>query len=210
MALFPTFINIENKNVIIFGGGMHAFEKAEKLHLFNPRITVISPSFISEFDNINYVNKKCRSFRLSDLIFNKPVLVISAMENDLDDEIISHLCKKLRIPVNVVDKPKMCSFIFPSLVVSDNLSVGISTNGLSPAVGMEIKNKINESIPSNIDSILISMYDIRNKLKTKIISPAIRKYVIKKLANYAVGNDFVPTEDTVQSIIFEISKESDK
>lgn len=83
-----------------------------------------------------------------------PAFVVVAGENPEQNHRIAKLCQEKRIPVNVVDDQEYCSFIFPSLISHGNLSVGICTNGASPATGVLLKRKIEDQIPDNIEEIL--------------------------------------------------------
>jgi siroheme synthase-like protein len=71
--------------------------------------------------------------------------------------------------VNVVDDPEYCDFIFPSLISRGNLSVGISTNGASPAAGVLLKRKMEAQIPDNIEEILDFLQE-----KRPVISQAFK------------------------------------
>ncbi|MDQ7055609.1 MAG: NAD(P)-dependent oxidoreductase [Persephonella sp.] len=45
MALFPMFVSLEGKKVLVVGGGTVALRKIEKLLPFKPEIKVISKRF---------------------------------------------------------------------------------------------------------------------------------------------------------------------
>jgi siroheme synthase-like protein len=152
MALFPFFINLESARGLIVGTGRHAQEKIEKLEPYGPSLTVISED---EFEE----NILERGFRF----------VIVAGENVDQNHEISEICRRHGILVNVVDDPEYCDFIFPSLISRGNLSVGISTNGASPAAGVLLKRKMEAQIPDNIEEILDFLQE-----KRPVISQAFK------------------------------------
>jgi len=137
MALFPFFVNIENAHGLIIGTGKHAQEKIEKLKPYGARLTVIPEEDFKESNLDTF-----------------PIFVIVAGKDEEQNHKIAQMCRERRIPVNVVDDPKYCDFVFPSLILHGNLSIGICTNGASPATGMLLKKKIQEQIPENIEEIL--------------------------------------------------------
>lgn len=53
MAYFPFYIDIENKNILVVGGGTVALRKIEKLSHFKPSITVVSPKICREILKFN-------------------------------------------------------------------------------------------------------------------------------------------------------------
>ena len=137
MPLFPFFMNIEGKNGLIIGNGKHVREKIQRLEPYGPKLRVISEGEFSEAD-----------------IAEIPAFVIAAGEDDEENHRIAALCRAKRIPVNVVDDQEYCDFVFPSLISHGNLTVGICTNGASPATGVLLKGKIETQIPDNIEEIL--------------------------------------------------------
>ena len=48
MAYFPFYIDIENKKILVVGGGTVALRKIEKLMPFSPNITVIDTKICDE------------------------------------------------------------------------------------------------------------------------------------------------------------------
>ena len=48
MAYFPFYIDIENKKILVVGGGTVALRKVEKLTPFSPDITVVAPKICDE------------------------------------------------------------------------------------------------------------------------------------------------------------------
>ena len=70
MEYFPIFIDINQKPVIIFGGGDIALRKAILLVKANPVLTIIAKSFSKEFKDFIKINKlsyKKKSFEDSDI-----------------------------------------------------------------------------------------------------------------------------------------------
>ena len=140
MSLFPFFINIEGKAGVITGGGKHALEKIERILPYEPQLTVFETEFREEIKNnpkITLVNRKLEEKDLDSL----PAFVIVAGEDAEENHQIAKWCNERRILVNVVDDQPYCEFIFPSLIAHGNLSVGICTNGASPAPGVLLKGK---------------------------------------------------------------------
>lgn len=137
MALFPFFINLENAHGLIIGTGKHAQEKIERLKPYGPKLTVVEEEKFTE-----------------SLLDTLPAFVIVAGENQEENHKIAKMCRERRILVNVVDDQEYCDFIFPSLIHRGNLSVGICTNGASPATGVLLKKKIEAQIPEKTEEIL--------------------------------------------------------
>lgn len=54
----------------------------------------------------------------------------------------------MNLPVNVVDSPALCSFIFPSIVDRSPLTIAISSSGKSPVLARFLRRKIEALVPA--------------------------------------------------------------
>lgn len=166
MNFFPMFLNIKNREILICGGGKHAFEKIERLLPFSPFIRVISENISHQIRQFQGIIIEERQFLPDDLI-NDPAFVIAAEEYD-ENRRIAEQCRKRHIPVNVVDTPSLCDFIFPAIISTGQLCIGISTGGTSPTAAINLKQQISEIVPSNIDDILTWMISAREIVKGEL------------------------------------------
>ena len=179
MAYFPFFVDLSHKKGLIVGGGKVASGKIERLKAFDPELTVIAPEFCSEISDDKNLNLICRNYKEGDE--DGAFFVIAATDNRDVNKVISSRCQEKKIPVNVVDDPELCSFLFPSIVKEGKLTVGISTSGSSPTAAIEIKKKVREMIPSSFDEILDYLYEERNNIKKNVNSERERHEILKRL-----------------------------
>ncbi len=155
MPLFPAFIDLSRKNVLVVGGGKVATRKVQSLLKFTRRITVVAPKVTREMKRIvkeNGLRLKRRRFLRSDLK-DKFMVVVAVDDLALQKEIYQ-LCEKKGILCNSVDSPELCNFIFPSLIVKGDLVVGISTSGKVPALSKRVRELIESCLPEDIDRLL--------------------------------------------------------
>ena len=203
MPYFPAFYELEDKNIIICGGDGEAYLKLQRLLPYKPKLTVISPEISDEIKSEKgaRVNIIERSITEADLDIN-PVFVVAGEKREENERIVT-LCHKRNIPVNAVDMQDICDFIFPSLILKGDLSIGISTSGASPTAAIELKNRINSVIPENIDEILSWLYEIRPAVKEKTESRESFKKVLRELTKKAFDSDRTLTKAEVNEIIKE-------
>jgi len=162
MALFPMYISLENSDCLVIGGGEVALRKIEQLVKFSPNITVIAPEI---HDDIRAFASKY-SIKLLERIYNTEdlmgrFLVIGALDDILEQEKIFGYCVNQKIHVNCVDSPQLCSFIFPALIVRDDLCVGINTSGRAPAVSSALRKYLEALIPMRIKELIDEVDQIR-------------------------------------------------
>jgi len=166
MGYFPFFIDIENKQGLVVGGGKVAAEKISKLAPFHSYITVVAPSILKDLLHNQHIQCIQRKF-LDDDICGK-TYVIAATNDEPLNQYISDLCKAQGILVNVADDKDKCGFLFPSLVTSGSLCIGISTGGASPRIASIYREKIQKEIPANMEEILLYLTACRKWAKENI------------------------------------------
>lgn len=162
MALFPMFIDLKNQDVLVVGAGVVALRKIEQLVKFSPNITVIAPEIHPEIIELSHqydITISQRHYVLDDCIGR--FIVIGALDDMEEQEKIYASCMNLKIPVNCVDSPVLCSFIFPALIVEGDLCVGINTAGRAPAVSSALRQFFTSLIPSNVGKLIDEVHTIR-------------------------------------------------
>lgn len=171
MPLFPIFLDLRGKKVLIVGGGHVALRKAERLAPYGASITAVAPEFAPGFAALGGVTALERRFQPGDV--EGAALVIAATDDAELNAAVSELCAWEGIPVNVVDDLALCSFVFPALVRRGELSVGISTGGASPSAAQYIRRLVEEQVPDGFEEILDFLAARRAQLKSAL--PAERR-----------------------------------
>lgn len=197
MPHFPMFIEIKDKPVLVVGGGRVALRKVKKLLPYGSKITVIAPEIEDEILAIPEVEVVKREFDCGDLEAGLrtcktgnletgeqtcPVIVIVATDDRELNHKIAEACHDKQIPVNVVDDPDYCSFIFPALVQKGKFSAGICTGGASPTVAAYYKNQLKNSLTENVDEILDYLEMKREQIKQEIPENSRRAQILRALS----------------------------
>ena len=201
MGYFPFFVDVENQNCLVVGGGVVALRKIEKLLPFNPNITVVSPKVHKEILSIKNINIIKRKFDFNDL--KEKSFVITATDDKVLNKEIYNSCEENNIPVNTVDDKDNCSFIFPALARNNGVTVAISTSGKSPLYAKYLRKKI-ESLIQDSESIVDNLSKYREKIKNEISLEENRKLAFEKLLEYSLSNESI-TDDLVDKIIKDLS-----
>lgn len=154
MGYFPMCVDLTGKTVFLVGNRPDILDKAEKLKPFSPAMV-----FLGDLTE-------------TDLQAN-PALVIVSKENEEKAIRISRLCRDRKIPVNVIDRPALCSFFFPAMITKGDLTVSVSTGGKCPAGAVCLRKRIASQLPDRSDEILIWLSEHRRELKQRgILSQA--------------------------------------
>ena len=167
--LFPVFLQLENLQLLIVGGGFIGMEKLTAV-LSNSPATAITLVAVSISDEIKTLAKQYSSITLIEKAYhpsdleNKDLVIVAVNDIPLA-EIIRADARQRRILINVADKPSLCDFYLGSVVQKGNLKLAISTNGKSPTVAKRLKEVLNEMLPDEMESLLNNMQAIRNQLR---------------------------------------------
>ena len=184
MPYFPFFQNIDRQPGLVVGGGTVALRKIKKLLPFGPQLTVIAPRISPDLRILPGLTLLERPFLPGDEA-NMSFVIAATDHRDINRE-ISLRCQQARIPVNVVDDPELCSFIFPALVQNGDLTVGISTGGSSPTAAICLKEQIQQMIPEHFDEILEFLHTQREFIRENCPTESARHHILRRLFFAAV------------------------
>ena len=183
MAYFPAFLKLDNKKILIVGGGNVAYEKLEHLLDFTHYITLVAEEFSDEMLKIikkeNLTFEK-RAYKNGDI--KEYAIVVVAVDNlDLQAEIFQE-SKKYNCLCNAVDSTAYCDFIFPSYIKKGDLTVAVSTSGASPAMAKYLRIFLQKMIPESIVAFLQEMKTLRKTLpkgkeRMKMLDEKAKKYI---------------------------------
>ena len=148
---FPLFVNVENKEVLIVGGGKIGGRKAQTLREYGANVTVYSEKVTEEAiladENIKVVNKNVSNdeAEIKELV-KKYFLVVAATDDmELNDR-ISHVCMSENILVNNVSSKTEMNAMFTAVVKNDEFQIGIGSYGKSCRRSKALKGKVQEII----------------------------------------------------------------
>jgi uroporphyrin-III C-methyltransferase / precorrin-2 dehydrogenase / sirohydrochlorin ferrochelatase len=98
--------------------------------------------------------------------------IVSAAGDPIDAE-IAQRARARRIPVNVVDRPELSTFIFPAIVDRGEVVVAIGTGGASPALARRLRELIEALLPARIGQLaaLIGRHRGRFAAIPRAVSP---------------------------------------
>ena len=182
MSYFPAFLKLDNKKILIVGGGYIAYEKLEHLLDFTKDISVIALEFSDDMLKMikdNNLHFEQRGYKTGD-IADFAVVIVAVDDIPLQGEIFTE-SKQYNCLCNSVDSVDYCDFIFPSYVKKDDLTIAISTSGASPAMAKHLRMYLQNLIPSGISEFLQEMKDLR---KTLPKGKERMKMLDKKAQNY--------------------------
>ena len=176
MNFLPIFIKLAGKQCLVVGGGEIAARKAAALLRAGGAVTVLAPELggslapWAEAGRVAYLRKV---FEPTDLVgFH---LVVSATNRPEVNQVVSRAAEQRRIPVNVVDSPDLCSFVFPAIVDRSPVVIAVSTGGASPVLARLIRAKLESALPAAYGKLAELAEKFRQQAKAMIREPSRRR-----------------------------------
>ena len=145
---FPMFVDIHNYHILVVGGGKIALRRIRTLMQFQPMISVIAPEICEELEEMEQqgqlivYKKRYEPDDLSEKGEKSVNMVLAATDDKIVNYSIWKECKKKNILVNVANDRSLCDFYFPSVVMNEDVVVGINSGGKKPSVVKMIRRKI--------------------------------------------------------------------
>lgn len=210
---FPLFLNISGAKFLIIGAGNVALSKTESVLEFSKNITVLSKEIAPDVKNI-FLEKKIE-FILSSYdkkyLQKFDIIIVATNDKNLNQQIALE-AKSLNKMVNVVDDPENSSFIFGANFKKGNVITSISSSGVSPVLARILKNKLQNSLPQNLE--LISNFLEKNKkiIREKFINLQARRIFLQDVIDGIIGVELEAGNiKKAQNLLEEkLFKESDK
>ena len=160
MRYYPLFANLSGKVCLAIGEGELIAEKADSLASCGAAV------------------RRRKQFDPSDA--EDAFLIVADVHEELAEEIAAY-GEASRILVNIVDKPKYCSFIIPAIVRQEDLLIAVSTSGRSPALAGWVRERLQTEFGAEYGDLLEALGATRQQVKERLESYADRKAFYRRL-----------------------------
>ena len=140
---YPVFLNLAGKRCVIIGGGTIAQGKIGGLLQAGCEITVISPEATpgirqaAQRGDIVWLQRTYEPGDLEGAFIGVAATNVWHVNREIFEE-----AEGLGVLLNVVDDPDLCSFIAPSVVKREPVTLAISTGGASPALARKLRETL--------------------------------------------------------------------
>ncbi len=168
MDFFPVFLDLENRDCLVVGGGKVASRKAGLLLRAGASVELVAPHLCEELARLasdKRIHYCAREFAAADI--EGKVLVIAATDRQEVNRLVSQLAKQHNIPVNVVDQPELCSFIVPSVIDRSPVQVAVSTGGSSPVLARLLRARLESYVPAAYGRLARLVEGFRERVKQR-------------------------------------------
>lgn len=169
MRYFPIFIDLNNKPVLVVGGGDVACRKVDMLLRAGAKVTVISPQVHKHLYQLAEQELLLweQSFYQTNMLVDYVQVWATTDNPELNHKV--HLdAKAQNILVNVVDDTPYCDFITPSMINRGRIQIAISSGGASPVLIRYLREKLESILPQNLSLLADFGASKRNSIKDEL------------------------------------------
>ncbi|HDO1384443.1 TPA: uroporphyrinogen-III C-methyltransferase [Aeromonas veronii] len=182
MDYLPIFCRLDNKPVLLVGGGEVAERKARLLLDAGAQLTVVAPELDPELAELaanGSIEWLAGEFVPKQLAGKW--LVVAATDRREVNALVYQSANQARIFANVVDDPKRSSFIMPSIIDRSPLMVAISSGGKAPVLARLLREKLEALLPQHLGAVATFAGSLRERVKARFASMGERRRFWERL-----------------------------
>ncbi len=182
MDYLPIFCRLDNKPVLLVGGGEVAERKARLLLDAGAQLTVVAPDLDPELAELaanGTIEWLAGEFAPQQLAGKW--LVVAATDRREVNALVYQSANMARIFANVVDDPKRSSFIMPSIIDRSPLMVAISSGGKAPVLARLLREKLEALLPQHLGAVAAFAGSLRERVKARFATMGERRRFWERL-----------------------------
>ena len=160
MDYFPIFLDLRNRKALVVGQGENATRKAEALRSAGAIVTTRE------------------TFNPFDLCGAAIAIGADAPPETLQS--LHDTAKARGIPVNVVDRPALCTYITPSIVDRAPLQIAVSSGGAAPVLARLVRARIEALLPPRLGALAALAERWKDTIRTRLPDVALRRRVLER------------------------------
>ena len=159
--MYPVFLKLTGRPVLVVGGGPVAAAKLDGLLAESARVTVVAPEIVAAMERPG-VTLHRRRFEERDL--DGMWWVVAAAPADVNRQ-VSDAAERRGIFVNAVDDPAHATAYLGGVVRRHGVTFAISTGGRAPALAGLLREALDAWLPEDLDRWLKEADEVRRRWK---------------------------------------------
>jgi siroheme synthase-like protein len=192
MSLFPIFVKLEGRLIVVVGGGNISEGKIPGVLAAGAQIRLIAPTVtpqIAEWVRFGKIDWLPKEFEAVDL--NGAFLVIAATSAPGVNEAVFREAEARGLLCNAVDDLEHCHFYYGAVVQRGDLQIAISTNGKSPALAQRLRTEFEAAFGPEYEVWLQWLGAAREALRASGPSSETSKKLLHELASRPMFEEFL-------------------
>jgi precorrin-2 dehydrogenase len=183
MALYPVFLKLEGRRVLVVGGGLIAEQKLEAVLRSAAHVEVLAPHATprirlwAEQGRLRYITGEYQP-GLAQGYF----LVIAATDSEQVNRAVYTEARESGALSNAVDDPGYCDFYAPAVVSRGDFQIAVSTGGNSPSLAQNVRRELEQEFGPEYESWTAWLGRMRETMRNVLPRTERRKEMLHLLA----------------------------
>lgn len=182
--LFPMFMKLEDRRVLVVGAGKVGESKIAGLLDTGALVKVVAldaSEMAVRWARTGLIELEERAFTTDDL--NEVFLAIVATSSPILNELIFTEARRRGVLCNVVDIPEQCDFFYPSVVKRGDLQIAISTSGQSPFLAQRLREQLEDQFGLAYAEWVAELGATRREILKSSLPAEQKRELLKSLAS---------------------------
>ncbi|MBV9250369.1 MAG: hypothetical protein JO227_14130 [Acetobacteraceae bacterium] len=168
MRHLPVFLDLIGRRAVVLGHGVAAERKAALLERAGAQVRIAAA--------------------FEESLLEKCALIIGVNAPDHDLRAASNAAICRGIPVNVVDRPELCSFIMPAIIDRDPVMIAVSTGGAAPVLARLLRQRIERILAPSLGRLAALFAEYTPELRRRLPEPRRRRRVLERLLSGPIAD----------------------
>lgn len=180
MAGYPITLQLNQKPVLIVGGGKVAARKVPALLSAGAKVTIISPLLHESLSAlpIEWINAE---YQADFLVKLRPVLLFAATNNPEINQAILRDARHYGIFINMADESDSSDFHNMALLEKPPFTIAMSSNAVSPALLVLVRERISAVLSDGLITLANWLGDLRSRARGKLTNQEARQALYQRI-----------------------------
>ena len=183
-SMFPIFVKLEGRPVLVVGAGKVGEGKIEALLDTGAHVRVVTrkaTDAVRGWAHTGKIELEERPFTPADL--DGVFLAIVATSSRGLNEAVYREAQRRGVLCNVVDVPELCDFFYPAVVRRGDLQIAVSTSGQSPSLAQRIRQDLEQQVGPGFAEWVAELGATRREVLKSDLDPATKRELFQSLAS---------------------------
>lgn len=183
MDYFPIFMDLRGRQALVVGEGEAASRKADALRSAGALVHATPLFEPADLEGV--------------------AIAIGADAPDAMLQALSEAAKARGIPVNIVDRPALCTYITPSVVDRAPLQIAVSSGGAAPVLARLLRARIEAMIPPAYGRLATLAERWKERVRARLPDVTLRRRVLERALSGRVADLVLAGQDAAAEAQFE-------
>ncbi|RAI56164.1 siroheme synthase CysG [Roseicella frigidaeris] len=155
MLHFPVFLDLQGRVALVLGTGEVAERKAALLRQAGAEIRFAE--------------------RFAPALLEGCAIAIGADAAEPELQALAAACRARGLPVNVVDRPALCTALMPAIIDRAPMTIAVSSGGAAPVLARQVRQRIEAAVPLGLGRVAAMAERFKAAVRRRLPDLAARR-----------------------------------